>query len=345
MMPLSFSLSKRNVWMWVAAAALGAAACSEPAPAPPPATPPAKTAEARAQFYKECWDHFNNKAWDRFQLCYAETAVSDSVDGTPPSTTGRAAIIARGQVEAQVFADRRGDVRLMLVNGDRMASVAYYTATHTGPMPGPDGKPIPATNKPVGLFIAHSIELDPTGSHAVRDAAYVEQGTLMAQLGLNPMPSRKAEKATPGPATTVIARNDDTERANLAAARANIDASNKHDIKALEGMTTDDYKLIEIGRPADMDKKAMLAGLKEMFSSFPDVRFTPATMWAAGEYVVIEGSFDGTNTGDIPSMKLKKTGKKVSSRFLEIMKFSGGKVQEDWIFYNGAAFAAQLGLK
>jgi hypothetical protein len=48
----------------------------------------------------------------------------------------------------------------------------------------------------------------------------------------------------------------------------------------------------------------------------------------------------------MPSMGLKKpTGRKVNVRFIEILKFAGGKLQEDWTFYNGAAFASQLGLK
>jgi hypothetical protein len=39
----------------------------------------------------------------------------------------------------------------------------------------------------------------------------------------------------------------------------------------------------------------------------------------------------------------KATGKKISSRFFEVYEMSGGKVKTDWLFYNGAAFAAQLG--
>jgi hypothetical protein len=75
----------------------------------------------------------------------------------------------------------------MLVNGDRMAGLALYTATNTGPLPpGPDGKAMPPTNKAIGMYVAHTIELDPTGANAVREATYVDEGTMMAQLGLNP---------------------------------------------------------------------------------------------------------------------------------------------------------------
>ena len=344
----SFVLFRSKSRRWLAAAALlTAAACTSEPPPPPPAPPPPapKSAEARVQWYQECWRYFNDKQDAQFQQCYAENAVSESPDGTPASVTGRAAIIERNKAEAAGFPDRRGEVRLVLGNGDRLASIALYTATNTGEMPGPDGKPMKPTGKPIGLLIAHVVDLDPTGSHAVRDAAYVEQATIAAQLGQSPAPARKAEKPTGAPTQVVIAKNDETERTNIAATRKSFDDLAKRDFKAIDAATPADYKFIEIGRPKDLGKKEAMAGMKEMLGAFPDVTFTPSAMWAAGDYVVIEGTFNGTNTGDMPSMGLKKTGKKVSSRFLEIIRYENGQPKEDWLFYNGAAFAAQLGLK
>ncbi len=320
-------------------------ACSQPAP-PPPAAPVVKTAEARTQWYEACWDQFNNKAWDQFQTCYDENAVSEAVDSNPPSSTGRANIVATAKAIAESFPDRRGEVRLILANGDKLASIALYTGTNTGPLPpGPDGKAAPATGKAIGMLMAHTVDLDPTGSVALRDADYSDEGTMMAQLGLSPAPARPVEKPTGAPPTVVIAKQDAAEQANLAATRAMFDAVNAHDLKAIDAMTPDDYRGIEIARPKDVNKKESMAGTKEMFNAFPDVRITPVTMWAAGDYVVIAGTFEGTNTGDMPSMRMKKTGKKVSSRFLEIVKFDQSRPKEDWLFYNGAAWAAQLGAK
>jgi len=340
-------VSKRWTVFGVTAAVLvGAAACSEPPPPPPPAAPTVASPEARAQFYQGCWAHYNNKAWDQFQNCYAETAVSEAVDSTTPADNGRAAIVEHDKALAESFPDRRGEPRLILINGERIATIALYTATNTGPMPGPDGKPMPATGKSVGLLIGHTLEMDATGSVAVRDASYLDEGTMMAQLGLNPAPAPPAEKATGAPPTVVLATNDATETANLAEARKIFDAVNAHDVAALTAATPDNYKAFEPSSPTPKDKKASLQGMQEMFGAFPDVRITPTRMWAAGDYVAIEGTFEGTNTGPMPSMGMKKgTGNKVSVRFLEFMKFENGQCTEDWLFYNGAAWAAQLGLK
>ena len=349
---MKLTLLSRRTGMWaLAGAALiaGAAACSEsapPAPPPPPA-PVVKSAEARVQWYQDCWGLFNDKAWDKFQACYSDDVISETVDSAQPAVNGAANVIARGKAEATSFPDRRGEVRVVLGNGEKLASVALYTGTNTGPLPpGPDGKPGPVTGKPIGFLLAHTVDLDPpTGSKAIREAAYIEEGTMMAQLGLNPTPARKAEKPSGATTMVVIAKNDATEKANLAAAQAMFDAFNLHDAKAMEAMTPADYKAIEIARPKDLGKKESMAGLKEMFNAFPDVRLTIATMWAAGDFVVITGTFDGTNTGDMPSMGMKKTGKKVSSRFFELVRFEAGKPKDDWLFYNSAAWAAQLGAK
>lgn len=321
-------------------------ACSEPAPPPPPPAPPAKTADERVQLYRACWDQFNNKDWDRFQNCYAENAVSEAVDANPPSTSGRTAIIERAKVESAAFPDRRGELRVVLLNGDRLASLALYTATNTGPLPpGPDGKEMAPTNKAIGMLIAHTIELDPTGARAVREGTYVDEGTMMAQLGLSPAPARKAEKATGAPAQVVIAKDDDRERANVEVVRRSFAALNAHDAKGVSDTVAPNYKGMDIGVPKDIDRNGQMTSLKELFTAFPDVKITPVTMWAAGDYVVVTGTFEGTNLGNMPSMGVKKTGKKVSTHFFQLFRLENSLCVEDWLFYNGAAFAAQLGLK
>jgi hypothetical protein len=320
-------------------------ACSSSEPPPPPA-PAMKSAEARVQWYQDCWAHYNNKAWDQFQTCYAENATSEGVDAPMPPRSGRAAIIDFAKQETAAFTDRRGDPVLVLGNGSRLASVALWTATNDGPMPpGPDGKPMPATNKKVGLYMAHTVDLDPTGSSAARDAAYVDEGVMMAQLGVSPAPARAPIASTGMAPTVVIAKNDETENRNIAAARASVDVWNARDVKAVEATMADGYKMIEMGQPKDMDKAEAIAGAKEFWGGFPDLKITPVDVWAAGDYVVMTGTVEGTNTGDMPSMGVKKTGKALKLKFLEVFKFdAAGKMTEDWLFYNGAAFASQLGL-
>ena len=202
------------------------------------------------------------------------------------------------------------------------------------------------THKKIGLWLAHTAELDGSGSQVVSDAVYFDDATLAAQVGLSKASARKVMAPTGAPPTVIVARNDDAEARNTAAYQAIVDAANKHDLKAFGDGLADDYVGIDITMPADETKKAALADLAGYMKAFSDMALTPTSIWAAGDYVVATGAFTGKNTGPMPAMGLAKaTGKTVNVRFVEVVKFANGKAKEDWTFYNGAAFAAQLGVK
>jgi predicted ester cyclase len=289
---------------------------------------------------------FNDKNWDAFQNCYTEQATSEDVGSSNPVRRGRADIIAFDKSRLTPFPDQRGDVRLILANGSHLASVVIWTATNHGDMPGPDGKMMTATHKKIGQYLAHTIELDGTGTKGVADAVYSDDSTTMAQLGLSKAPARPVLTPVGTPATIVIAKNDETERANTAAFRSLLDTVNKHDLKAFDDMLPADYKAIDITEAKDQDKAGALVAMKGFIAAFPDMALSADTVWAAGDYVVATGHFTGTNKGAMPAMGMPKpTNKPVDVRFVEIFKFEGGKVKEDWTFYNNASFATQLGLK
>lgn len=333
---------------FAALAAVSAFACSGPAPAPkptPPPTPPPMTAEQSVDWYKNCWELFNSKAWDSFQNCYTPDATSESVDSGQPPAKGRAAIIEAAKATTAPNPDVRGDLQLMLASGNHLVSVALWKGTNTADMPGPGGKTIPATGKKFGFLMAHTVELDAGRTAAQADADYVEVGTLLGQLGISKARVRKAIDAGAAAPTVVIAKNDEAEADNVAAIQAQLEAFNKHDLKALAATMTDSYVLHEIALPSDTDKKKSLVSLADLFKGFGDVKLNASQVFGAGDYVVVVGSFDGTNTGPLPDMGLKKkTDKHVVTRFLEIFRLEKGKLAEDWLFYNGAAFAAQLGI-
>lgn len=329
---------------------LAAVACggAPPPPAASPSAPPTPapmTAEQSVDWYKKCWELFNTKAWDRFQNCYAPDATSESVDSGQTPAKGRAAIIEAAKATVAPNPDVHGELQLVLANGPHLLSVALWKGTHSADMPGPGGKPIPATGKKFGFLMAHTVELDAGRTAVQADADYVEVGTFLGQLGISKAPVRPVMESGAAAPTVAIAKNDDAEAKNVAAIQAQLEAFNKHDLKGLAGVMADNYTLHEIAQPADLDKKKDLISLNEMFKGFGDVKLTASQVYGAGDYVVVIGTFEGTNTGPMPSMGLKKkSDKHVVTRYIEIYRLENGKVAEDWLFYNGAAFAAQLGL-
>jgi predicted ester cyclase len=303
------------------------------------------TAEQGVDFYRKCWGHFNARAWDAFQSCYTADASSESIDFGEPSAKGRAAIIEAAKAELAPNPDARGELQLVLANGAHIVGLALWKGTHTAPMPGPDGQPIPATGKKFGFLMANTVELDADRTGVQAEANYVEIGTLLGQLGLSKAPVRAVAETGAASPTVVIAKNDEAEAKNVAAVQAQLAAFNKHDLAAADAAVAGNYVLHEIATPADTNKKQSLASLKDLFKAFSDVRLTPSLVYGAGDYVVVQGTFDGTNDGPMPALGLKKgTGKSVKSQFIEVFRFENGKVAEDWLFYNGASFAGQLGL-
>lgn len=335
-----------------AVAPLAAPPPAQPAPvAATPATteapkeapkPVELTAEQNAKVYADCWAAFNAKDWAKFSACFNEGATSEEVDMSP-AMSSKDAIEHGTKPFAAAFPDLTGEAQLTLVNGSNIAAVWLIKGTQKGPLPTPNGE-IPATNKKVGYLLGHVAELK--GGKAQRELVYADAHTMLGQLGVAPGPVRKAQEAGAAEKPVVIATGTDAEKANVETYKKFVEAFNKHDAAAVEALLTDDFVYSAQSAPADLvGKKESQKGMKEMWKGFSDAKIDTTTSWGAGDYVVSQGSFSGTNDGVVPSMKLnKKTGKHVTTGFLSIAKLQGGKLKQQWVFDNGMAFAAQLGL-
>jgi predicted ester cyclase len=301
------------------------------------------TAEQKTKFYQEGWAAFNAKDFAKFQAIWAANATSEALDMGPP-LVGPAAITDTGAKGfATAFPDGTGEIQLTLVNGNNIMGVVLMRGTQTGTYVTPMG-PVPATGKKVGFLTAHSIELSDAGK-AVKEVMAYDGGTVAGQLGLAPIPHRKVIEAGWADKPVVIASGSEVEKSNLAAMLKEVDSFNKHD--AAGALAAADEKVVfsDLSAPADrVGKKESQKGIEEMFKAFPDAKLDVKSSWAAGDYVVATGVMTGTNTADSPALHLKKTGKAVSLQFVEIDKFNAGKTTNIWMFANGAAMAAQLGL-
>jgi len=324
------------------------AAAVAPTPAPVEAKkeepkPVPLTAEQKVKLYQGSWAAFNARDFAKFQGLWAENATSEMLDMGAP-LTGPAAITESGAKGfAAGFPDANGEVELTLVNGNNIVGIALLRGTNTGTYVTPVG-PVPATGKKVGFLAAQSLELNDAGK-AVKELMAYDGGTIAGQLGLMPVPHRKPLETGWSEKPIVIASGSEVEKTNLAAFSKGVEGFNKHDAAAALGAAADDIVFSKLSSPADLTgKKEVQKGLEESFRAFPDVKLDVKSAWAAGDYVVSTGTWSGTNTGDMPAMKLKKTGKPVSLHFLEIDKFVAGKTKNMWVFTNGAAAAAQLGL-
>lgn len=327
---------------------VSASACSSPQPAPPPVKeqPPAGgpiTAEDRVKWYQGCWGDFNDKKWAEFKNCYAENARSQQV-GYGQGAVGPDAIVASSIEFAKSAPDVRGEGRLILVNGPHIASIFLLTGTNSGPMKGVDGKEMPATNKKFGLLFGHAVEVAPAALKVVNEIGIQDSGTFLSQLGLSKLPARPVMEKGKETIKIVVAKNDTTESRNVDSVKAHIEAWNKHDAAAVDEFVPDTLLLRDTTLLKDTNRDERSESNKNYWEAFPDARLSTSSIWGAGHYVVVIGTFEGTNDGASPALKMEKTGKKVSLPFLEIVRLEGDKFNKGWRFSDSGALAAQLGL-
>jgi len=316
-----------------------------PAEAPKPAAPPAATAEERSKWFKDCWAQFNAKDYAKFGGCYAENATSEQVDMGMPALSGRTNIVDKSaKLFGAAFPDLIGEQQLTLVSGNDIFAVVLLKGSHKGPLPNPQGEIAP-TNKKIGYLVLQHVQTTPDGRSIAKERFIYDGGTFMSQLGVSALPARKALEQGWAEKPSLQSSGTEAEKANLAAFGAWNAAMNKHDAAALGALSTDDIVFSDLAGPADrVGKKEVLKSHEEMFKAFSDLKIEQTGAWAAGDYVISAGRFVGTNTGDAPSMKMKKTGKAVNVEYYTLTKLAGGKVKNNWVFSNGMAFAGQLGL-
>lgn len=320
-----------------------AAPAAAPAPPPAPAKPPELTAEQKVKLYQDCWALFSQHDLEKFADCYAENAIAETVDGGMPTHVGRAAIIENAKRIVTAFPDITGESVLTLQNGNAVLSIALVKGTHKGPLMSPRGELAPS-NKKVGFQLGQLVEFQ--DGKAIKQWEFMDQRTLLAQVGATQGPVRKTTEQPPAEKPVVLATGSDVEKANLETYRKVAEAFNNHDAAAVEPLLADDIVVREVYAPADrVGKKEVLRGWKETWKGMSDAKIQHTSLWSAGDYVVATGTLTGTNDGALPSLKVwTKTNKPVTVQTLQVSKLEGGKVKEHWLFANGLALAAQLGV-
>jgi len=348
---------RRNLitgWAVAAAAALlscggGTRAAPEPAtpppevvaePPPPPEPPGPSKAELGQQIadrYLECQRAINAQETATLAGCYTDD-VEVTTSDSPAKLTGPQQAAESYKGLYQGFPDFAFRSPLVLASGDHLAVLLHAYGMNLGPFM--NRRP---TRRTIGLY--GMTVSDWRDGKMARVVNVYDPVTLMAQLGMIPVPARKAAAPPQGEPTIVVATDSQEESENVATVKALCDAINKHDAAAVTALVADDTVWSDAASPADTEGKAAVeAMLGGLFTAFPDVAVA-CDPWAAGAYVVNMSAWTGTNTGPWKEAGLAKpTGKQVSLHDGEIYELAGGKVKRCWWFSNGLAFATQLGL-
>ncbi len=126
---------------------------------------------------------FNERDWEAFDRLHAQSVIVYS-PFSPEPTKGREA--HRKEVEGMfaTFPDMHVKEERTFGERDWVCSEYTVTGTHKGPMSGPGGQMIPATNKAFRLRLCSVVKVE--GGEVTEERAYLDLMSLMGQLGLVP---------------------------------------------------------------------------------------------------------------------------------------------------------------
>jgi predicted ester cyclase len=126
-------------------------------------------------------------------------------------------------------------------------------------------------------------------------------------------------------------------------------AFNAHDTKALSAL--DDPNVVSTfpgptGRSEARGREASEAYNQSWFTAFPDARITIRNEVISGDYIVQEGSFEGTNTGTWKSevADMPATGKSLNGQYCLIAKVKDGLIVSSNLYFDQVEVMTQLGL-
>jgi C-1 hydroxylase len=125
---------------------------------------------------------------------------------------------------------------------------------------------------------------------------------------------------------------------NKALVRRWINVYNTHNLDSFDGFIAADY--------VDHTNKVDKEGLRQLFTigftGFPDWHETIEDIIAEGDKVWIRISYTGTHTGEF--MGIAPTGKKVTTKGVDIYRIVNGKLAEYWNVTDNMHLNTQLGL-
>ena len=120
------------------------------------------------------------------------------------------------------------------------------------------------------------------------------------------------------------------------------DAWNKHNTAVVDEIYAADF----VDRGPDIPGIAHTRdGLKQFMGmylrAFPDANITVEDQLVEGDRVVTRWTGRGTQTGEF--MEMPPSGKKVAVPGVQIDRFSGGKIVEEWTLFDQLGMLQQLG--
>ncbi len=117
---------------------------------------------------------------------------------------------------------------------------------------------------------------------------------------------------------------------------------NKHNTAMIDSLVAPDYVEHCTAPGYTPDRAGLKKSFDDFIKSMPDMHSQVNFMVADSDYVTVQYTFTGTNTGEM--MGMPATGKKVNIDGVDIVKFKNGKAIGHWGYNEETKMMMQMGL-
>jgi predicted ester cyclase len=127
--------------------------------------------------------------------------------------------------------------------------------------------------------------------------------------------------------------------------RTYLNAIDTHDRGGILETYADQVHIRAPGTELD-GREAAAAWIDVFLRAFPDMRHEVLSTIDSDEQVAAEIRFTGTHTGPLasPSGDIAPTGKAVTLDYADLLRFTGGKLESEHVYFDQTAVLTQLGL-
>jgi steroid delta-isomerase-like uncharacterized protein len=131
---------------------------------------------------------------------------------------------------------------------------------------------------------------------------------------------------------------------NKELARRHEECWNQGNVALLEELLAPDFIHHDPDHPDVRSREDYKRWFAESYHLFPDFHVTVEIVVAEGDYVAARWTWSGTNTGDFEGpAPTPATGKQVRVSGMNILRFAGGKIVEEWLLQDTMGLQQQLG--
>ncbi len=137
------------------------------------------------------------------------------------------------------------------------------------------------------------------------------------------------------------------EQENVKAAQAIFDAWNMGDLSKTAAYEADNFMAESPGAPGPLNATQNRAYTQNFMTAFPGSKFEVLQTVAQGDYVVMNWTISGTNSGPLQAPSgaiVPPTGKKSTLVGSTTSLVKNGKVVHTWNYWDMASLLGQLGL-